>query len=118
MKAEVKTITPVRPIDVGDVRFEFRVKLDFGEDQRNVDVTAEQLSDFRHFQQVVLAKTGILPNLGLLDAENEFDAYCRWQKKLQDAQWMREYEPHFDTAHLGESDDENSGPSYDLAEDD
>lgn len=118
MKAEIKTITPVRPIDVGDVRFEFRVELAFGEDQGNVDVTAEQLADFRQFQQVVLAKTGILPDFGLSEAESEFDAYRRWQRLLQNVKWMREYKPNFDTAELSDSDDESGEPFYGFAEDD
>jgi len=118
MKAEIKTITPVRPIDVGDVRFEFRVELAFGEDQVNVDVTAEQLSDFRQFQQVVLAKTGILPDLGISEAESEFDAYRRWQQLLQNVEWKREYKPKFEAAESSESDDESSEPFYGLVEED
>lgn len=118
MKCEIKSITPVRPNDVGDVRYELRVGLAFGEQQENVDVTAEQLTDFRQFQHIVLAKTGILPDLGVTDADNEFDAFRRWQQTLQTANWVRESVPSFDTDHLGDSDEDADEPFYGLAKED
>lgn len=113
MKCEVKSITPMRPNDVGDVRYEFRVVVAFGQQEENVDVTAQELTDFHQFQQIVLAKTGILPEVGLIDAENEFDAYRRWQQTLQDASWMRESKPSFDAA---QSDDDADEPFYGFAD--
>ena len=117
MKCEIKSITPVRPNDVGDVRFEFRVELAFGEQQENVDVTAEQLTDFRRFQQIVLAKTGILPDLELAEVDSEYDAYRRWQQTLQTASWMREAVPSFEADSTSDSDDDSSEPFYGFADD-
>jgi hypothetical protein len=118
MKVEIKSITPVRPNGVGELRYEFRVELALGEQQENVDMTAGQMTDFRQFQQIVLAKTGILPDLGLADTNNEFDAYRHWQQTLQNSNWVRESEPNFDAVQPSDSDEDSSDPFYGFAEDD
>lgn len=117
MKAEIKSITPVRPNDVGDLRFEFRVVLAFGEQEQLIDVTAEQLTDFRQFQQVALAKSGCLPNLGLTEANSEFEAFRRWQTVLENAEWVRESHPSFDSLANRASEDDESEPFYGFAKD-
>lgn len=118
MKVEIKAITPVQPNDVGEIRYEFRVELAFGEQQENVDLTAAQMTDYRQFQQIVLAKTGVLPDLGLADANTEFDAYRRWQENLQNSNWVRESEPSFDAVQPSDSDEDSGEPFYGFAKDD
>ena len=115
MNLDIRSITPVRPNDVGDVRFELRVELSLGDALETIDVTAEELIDYRKFQQVALAKTGNLLNVGLSDCANEFDAYRRWQTTLQNAKWQRESGSRFDEAHETSPDDQDE-PSYKLAD--
>ena len=73
MKITIKSITPAQPLDVGDTRFEFRVVLDVGDREETIDLTAEQLTDFRQFQQIALSRTSVLLDLELAESNNEFD---------------------------------------------
>lgn len=116
MEFVINSLTPVRPNDVGDVHYEVRVALGLDDREEVIDITAEQLTDFRQFQQIALAKTGYFLDLGLADCENEFDAFRRWQITLQNANWQRATGPKFDETHTGDAGDDQGEPYYKFVE--
>ena len=117
MDLDIKCITPVRPNDVGDTRFELRVVLRLADDEETIDVTAEQLTDYQQFQRIALAKTGCLLDLQLTECTNEFDAYARWQDTLLNAHWQREPVQQFGPASETSPDDPGE-PLYRMMDED
>ena len=117
MQAEIVTITPFVPKLVGEKRYHFRVCLRVNGRELVVDLSADEIVEFREFQRVVLAKEGVFINFNLSEANDDFDAFRRWQNLLENASWQQERANGFRLEQAEEmTQDDTTEPFYRLAD--
>ena len=111
MNFKIESVVPVQPNEVGDNDFEFRVKLQIQQRDFTVDITAQQLTDFRQFQQVVLSLTGRLADFGFDQCGDEFSAWQSWQKTLLACDWSEDVVPLYrkDSSEVSGEHDSDTG---------
>ena len=117
MKAEILSIAPFVPNLVGEKRHHFRVCLRVNDREIIVDMSADEIVRFREFQKVVLAKEGVFANFSLSEANDEFDAFRRWQTILENARWQPESDDGFRSEQAeGMTEEDASEPFYRFAD--
>ncbi len=108
MRGTIQAITSLttNTAELGVAHYELRVRLIVGEVEETIDVTAEQLLDYRNFQEILLTKTGRFITFGLAETQTDHEAFKLWQKLLDQATWYHENDRAFEVRAV--SDEEES----------